>query len=173
MNGAYKNINAVCHICETESNFLMGKDGHRLYQCPDCRLIFVFPQPTKNYLAQEFYSEMSGYQKYKVKDLFTTKESKKTKKILDYLEKSRQDPKNHNRLTLLDVGCSSGEFLYHAKKRLFSDVYGVELNKITADIAKANGLNVYNGTLEEAVFEENFFDFIFLGDNNNLIICSR
>ncbi len=42
--------------------------------------------------------------------------------------------------------------------------YGVELNRRTAEVAKAHGLNVFNGFLQDAKYENEFFDVVFLGD---------
>ena len=44
------------------------------------------------------------------------------------------------------------------------ETHGVELNELTARIAIANGLNVHTGTLQDARYEDNFFDVVFLGD---------
>jgi 2-polyprenyl-3-methyl-5-hydroxy-6-metoxy-1,4-benzoquinol methylase len=64
---------------------------------------------------------------------------------------------------LLDVGCSNGQFMYHASHAGFQ-VQGVELNPGTARIAKANGLTVSVGTLAEAQFAAGSFDVITLND---------
>jgi SAM-dependent methyltransferase len=64
---------------------------------------------------------------------------------------------------LLDVGCSSGQVMYWARKRGLKPV-GVEINKRTADLAIQNGFEVFNGFLENAPFEKRSFDLIFLGD---------
>jgi len=138
--------------------------------------VFVYPQPNATHLAEDVYSEKSGYQGHKKGDLSAVRENSHYKKILFYIEKQfprevRVSSLPAPRLRqagafvprLLDVGCSSGEFLYAAKKRGF-DCYGVELNHLTAKIAQANGLNVKEGTLEEAHYADNFFNVIFLGD---------
>jgi 2-polyprenyl-3-methyl-5-hydroxy-6-metoxy-1,4-benzoquinol methylase len=49
---------------------------------------------------------------------------------------------------LLDVGCGAGFFLRIAKK-LGAVGQGVEPSKYAASVAQAQGLNVYNGTLED------------------------
>ncbi|MDP3725654.1 MAG: methyltransferase domain-containing protein [bacterium] len=167
-----------CLICNSQTSFFLKKDGHDFQKCPACGLVFVHPQPNEEYIAHEVYSEKSGYQKHKKKDLSTVKENFHIKKILSYLEKQfprqlravpRSEPRSATGVEsassprLLDVGCSNGEFLFFAKQRGF-ETYGVELNKLTAEIAIANGLNVKIGTLENAQYADNFFDVIFLGD---------
>lgn len=53
--------------------------------------------------------------------------------------------------------------MYLAEKRGVR-TSGVELNKRTADIAISNGLNVFNGFLEEAKFKNKCFSAVVLGD---------
>jgi len=61
---------------------------------------------------------------------------------------------------LLDIGCGSGAFL--AKMReLGWNVTGVEFDRKTVKVAREHfGLNIYEGTLEEADFFENEFDVL-------------
>ncbi|HTK33032.1 MAG TPA: class I SAM-dependent methyltransferase [Candidatus Paceibacterota bacterium] len=154
-----KNISAErppCMICQSASDFLADKDGYAHYQCPQCKLVFVYPLPTAEFLAQEVYSEKSGYQANKKKDLSAILPTAKQEKLLAYLKNS---PKG----TFLDVGCSSGELLYFVKG-IGYDVKGVELNSRTASIATANGLDVRCATVERAGFAENFFDYVHMGD---------
>ncbi len=147
----------VCIICNSASSFLMKKDGYDLYRCPSCSLVFVHPQPASDFLKDKVYSFESGYQSNKKGDFGETIPDKKTEKIMDFLKGNVVKGK------LLDVGCSSGEFMYHAGKLGF-DTYGVELNKRTADVARSYGLNVFNGFLKDANFAQDSFDVIFLGD---------
>src|SRR5690606_36756889 len=64
---------------------------------------------------------------------------------------------------LLDVGCSSGQFMHWARKRGMHCA-GIEVNDRTANIAKQNGFEVHTGFLDEAPFRKNSFDVIYLGD---------
>lgn len=64
-------------------------------------------------------------------------------------------------MRLLDVGCSSGAFLASAKK-LGCDVQGVEPATRAAESARALGLEVFNGTLQQACFDEGRFDAVTL-----------
>ena len=146
-----------CYICDSKTDFFLKKDGYSYQKCPVCGLVFVDPQPGKEFLSREVYSEKAGYQKHKKIDLRTVEKGSHIKKILDYLKENKFFGK------LLDVGCSSGEFLFFAKQDGF-ETYGVEINELTACIAIQNGLNVKIGTLENAEYLEKFFDVIFLGD---------
>lgn len=147
----------LCHICNTPSSFLLNKDDYDLYECPTCKLVFVYPQPTEEMLQKKLYSYESGYQANAVRDLSQRPEGEREKRVLDYFEKIQKGGK------ILDVGCAGGQFLYWAKMRGFQ-VAGVELNKRTADSAIAQGFNVYTGFVVDALFEPASFDFVFLGE---------
>ena len=116
----------------------------------------MYPQPTAVYLQEEVYSEKSGYQANKIKDLSKAIVTDKQKRILKYLKEQKKG-------IFLDVGCSSGELMYFVKKIGF-DVKGVELNPRTANIAKANGLDVEIKMVENANYQENYFDYVHMGD---------
>ncbi len=140
----------------------MNKDGFPLYKCPSCLLVFMNPLPQQSFLNRDIYSFESGYQSNKATDLSKTVITKKTEDILNFLKKINPG-KFYSGKKILDVGCSNGEFLYHAKKSGF-ETFGVELNKRTADISAKNGIRVFNGLLQDAGFKSDFFDSIFLGD---------
>jgi len=146
-----------CHICKTPADFLMRKDGFDEYLCPSCRLSFVYPQPEAEWLKDNVYSYESGYQGNKKNDLSISSTDERTTKALDFLSQNKSGG------ALLDVGCSNGLLMYHARKRGFS-CSGVEINKRTADIAAANGFAVHQGFLETAPFKKGSFDVIYLGD---------
>lgn len=146
-----------CTICETDSPFLLKKDGYDLYRCPNCGLVFVYPQPQDNFLKEKVYSYESGYQSNKKGNYSEKPKDKKTEMTLDVLDDLEAE------VVLLDVGCSNGEFMYYAESRGFT-AYGVELNRRTAEIAREQGLNVYNGYLNDAKYADEFFDVVYLGD---------
>lgn len=150
-------MNPQCHICRTQTKFLMEKDGYKEYICPACSLSFVYPQPEAEWLKDKIYSTESGYQGNKKSDLSLASISKRYEKTLDFLASKKPGGK------LLDVGCSSGQFMYWAKERGFM-CSGVEINHRTADIAIQNGFNVFKGFLENASFDKKSFDVVYLGD---------
>ncbi|MBI2108845.1 MAG: class I SAM-dependent methyltransferase [Parcubacteria group bacterium] len=144
-----------CLICNNKTAFFVEKDRYGYQKCPACGLVFVNPQPDERHLQEEVYSKKAGYQKHRKK--LAVKESRHIKKILNYLQKTVSNGK------LLDVGCSNGDFLFFAKQRGF-ETYGVEINELTAEIARSRELNVKQGTLKDAHYADNFFDTVFLGD---------
>ena len=67
---------------------------------------------------------------------------------------------------LLDVGCGSGSTLLYLKEMGWV-VYGVEIGHVVAQFARERlNLDVFEGTLLEAKYENNYFDVIMF--NNSL-----
>jgi len=165
-----------CILCGSEELlYFSKKDSYDFFRCKKCGLIFVYPQPDLKTLISNFYSEKFAYHAKLSKDLNAIKSyNKKFIKIIDKLARLKSQG------SLLDVGCSNGEFMFLAERAGFKTI-GVEVNKDTANIAKNNGLRVFNGTLEEAGFKDDYFSVIYLGDviehvpNPNAIIkeCKR
>jgi len=65
--------------------------------------------------------------------------------------------------TLLDVGCSTGRFIAAANQAGFL-AQGVEFNVDTAELARAQGLDVTTGTLSDLKAPKHFFDAITMWD---------
>jgi 2-polyprenyl-3-methyl-5-hydroxy-6-metoxy-1,4-benzoquinol methylase len=150
---------AACPVCKRadHSTFFMCKNSYDLYKCAECRHIFVWPIPTIEALKHT-YSFANSYQ-VQNKTIYgeNTVVSVKTRESLKQIERFCR------RGRLLDVGCSSGKFLWLAKRNGWS-VCGVELNMDTAQIANDNGLNVSVGELASADYPPAYFDAIHLGD---------
>jgi len=68
-----------------------------------------------------------------------------------------------DRASILDVGCSYGWFLEVAAGRGW-DARGVEVTDETAAVARAAGIDVRTGTLQEAAFSDASFDVVCLWD---------
>ncbi len=62
---------------------------------------------------------------------------------------------------LLDIGCGNGEFLKIAQD-IGYDVQGVEFDPAACAAAAGFGLKVFQGSLEEAILPQNYFDQITL-----------
>lgn len=146
----------TCLVCGEKSTFLMFKEEYPLYKCQGCDLVFLFPQPTTDFLAREVYSLESGYQANKPSNLAAVRPTTKQKQILDFF-------KTRSRGTVLDIGCSNGQMMFWLKQLDFQ-VKGVELNQRTAAIARLNGLEVFDGMVNDSPYSPASFDYILLGD---------
>jgi 2-polyprenyl-3-methyl-5-hydroxy-6-metoxy-1,4-benzoquinol methylase len=157
LKNAKEQTKIACECCGVQELVQISKKrGWRILKCSRCGLFFVSPQPTSQQLAT-FYNKSSGY--------FATAESDLSK-----------TPPNasiwlHKLLTstgmkpgkLLDVGCSTGQLIYHLKNMGWQ-VAGIEVNADAVDIAKRNNLDVRVGELEEGQYQNGTFDIITMGD---------
>lgn len=150
-------MDTVCQICGGKSPVFLRQQGYVFNKCSNCGLFFVNPMPTDEELAL-VYSPKANYQSNKIKKDYKKETNYKYIKIFKELEKYKKPNQR-----VLDVGASDGDFLYYAKNNGY-EVFGVEPNKTTADIANRNGLNVYCGFLSESNFPKNSFDVLRLGD---------
>jgi len=61
---------------------------------------------------------------------------------------------------MLDLGCGSGWFIAAMRDKGW-ETYGVEISREAAELGRAAaGLNIFSGTLEEAKFPSEFFDYV-------------
>ena len=139
-----------CDLCG-HNNFekLINKNGFDVVKCQNCDLVFVYPQPSDK-VMKHLYSIKKGYKFHYNLSFFEDR----LKTIMKFKKSGK----------LLDVGCSTGEFLIIAKKYNW-DVYGVEVSEDAGRIAKSiNKLSVFVGKLEDAKYPNKKFDVISLGD---------
>lgn len=150
-------MNKRCIICNKNSLlFLNKKKGYSLYKCEICDLITLLPQPNSDDL-RKIYSYKNKYHTRLSKKFIIT-QKKEFLKRLSIADKII----NNNDKTVLDLGCSTGEFLDCAKQ-LGYKTYGVELNKVTAEIATEKGHQIYNGRILDFNSQKKF-SVIHLGD---------
>ncbi len=150
----------TCHICGSSSYDFAIKDGFKLFKCSVCSLVFVYPQPPQDDLAQKVYSGKVGYQANKIKDISQVKVTRAFCKVLNFVDSVKKNLKGNK---VCDIGASNGEFLYAARARGY-DVCGVELNESTAAVAHSHGLNVFVGTLSQAGLPNGSCDIVHMGD---------
>ncbi|MFH1846509.1 MAG: methyltransferase domain-containing protein [Candidatus Omnitrophota bacterium] len=126
----------------------------RLVRCLKCGLIYTNPRISMQHL-RHVYIQM-------VDTVYVEEEKGRrmsSRVVLKTLRKLRKSGK------LLDVGCAVGFLLSEAKKEGW-DVYGIELSEWASGYAKDKlGLdNVFQGTLKDAKYPDNFFDVVVLKD---------
>lgn len=146
-----------CLVCGNGTSSFFQEQGYHFSECSTCGFFFVDPMPTDVELAR-VYSPEANYQSNKLK-----KDYKKEKnfKYLEIFERLKKYTVSNQKV--LDVGASDGEFLYYARNNNFQ-VYGIEPNETTADIAKSHNLNVHHGFLGDSHFPRDSFDVLRLGD---------
>lgn len=156
-------MHVSCNLCgSNDSEYLYDIAGYSIVRCKKCDLIYVNPQPTSKELEEfylrEFHSE-EWYKKFpQLRDFRyfqkTTKDIEGFKNYLYEVKKYKVSGK------LLDVGCGDGWLLKHALDFGF-EVWGVEPTlKAFEEAVKKIGQNVFNTTLEDAHFADNYFDVV-------------
>jgi len=148
---------ATCQCCGgVRRESVARQRGWTLLRCPDCGLVFVSPQPTAAQLSA-LYTQSAGYFATAEADLSTTSAEPATRLHRRLLAAGITGRR------FLDVGCATGRLIYHMA-RLGWQVTGCDINPDAAAVARAHGLDVSKGALEELPFPDAFFDVIHMGD---------
>lgn len=152
-----------CFLCDYEGDMQIKSsvEGRDIVKCPKCELEFIYNQPSfeeiKNIYSSDYYKAwgMESGENTEVASMKKSTFADMLKKILPYKKCGN----------ILDIGTASGFLLEEAKKLGF-EPYGVELSEYSSSIAKKKfgDERIYNGILENAPFEENFFDLITMCD---------
>jgi len=181
-----------CPICQSERikklydlKKISGKE-FELLKCKNCRVKFLNPLPSLSY-QKEYYNDTlykdSKYFVHMKKDYRDSQEYRIFERGIflfnDLLTANsrlqeatarrgyslQRDRSAGIKGKVLDIGCSSGVFLDMMKTRGW-DVAGVELCSGFVNMARELfGLeSIFNGTLEEARFENKSFDLITMWD---------
>lgn len=153
-------LNLNCGICGAKNaRFWFEKNSFNLYKCEKCGLIF-----TESILdVSKIYSEdyFSG-----AKNSFGYVDYDKDKQAMVgtfefYLDKIKEFSASGG--NLLDVGAATGYFLELAKQRNWNTM-GVEISPFASEKARAKGLNVITGTLENLNIPDEYFNVITFWD---------
>jgi len=155
-----------CNICGSSDCKIFPNKFFKniLLRCQKCGLIFVYPQPKfselKKIYSQNYFkntnSNSIGYENYLEDKPHTIKTFEKRFKNIEklYLKKGK----------ILDLGCAMGFFLEVAENHGWTP-RGIEISNYAGNIAKERfGDKIFNGTLNEVSFPDNFFDIITMWD---------
>ena len=146
-----------CIFCKSgENKWIYRERDYDIIQCLQCGGMFAWPRPS----AEEIDRMYSHYVEIEPQDLNETKHKAgvwdRVLKLLDYYSRTKGP--------LLDVGCGFGDFLRAAKAKGWT-AFGIEVSKTSADLAKKEvGLNIFEGTLQEANYPEEFFSAVTFND---------
>ena len=145
-----------CNVCSSHDlRTLYLKHKMTVMQCKNCDFVFIHPPPSKE-TQSKYYDDSFEKGSYK---LYSTAENLKIKtseKRFIAFSKYAKGGK------LLDVGCATGFFLNLALKKNF-ETFGVELSEEA--IKKANKEHkIFHGILEEAKYDDSFFDIVTMYD---------
>jgi 2-polyprenyl-3-methyl-5-hydroxy-6-metoxy-1,4-benzoquinol methylase len=125
--------------------------------CKGCGLIYQNPRPNFSEMNQHYpktYEVFSKGTENKKSFLFDYGMEKRSKLITEEITGGK----------LLDIGCANGTFLLWMKQKKGFEVFGVEISEHASKYARDLGLTVITGTLNDAKFQNNYFDIITMWD---------
>ncbi len=150
-----------CIVCASTGPFseIFRLAGYTLVRC-ECGLVFQDPQPGPEALKEAYYHDEDF-----TDALFGELREITLRNARQKVEHLRPAGALRPGMRLLDVGASSGTWLEVAEEEGLAGV-GVELGEATAARARAQGLDVRAGTLEQALpgLEGHRFDLITFWD---------
>ena len=170
-----------CEICkgknfkflfeQTDKNYNFA-NKFDLYECSNCKVVFINPQPSSKELKKYYPKERY----YAFREIITKEKAKKIK-IKLFLYDLYFNPKNKNYLLkilfspmkfmirgmkiisrhkLMDFGCGSGQFLYEMKQFKMK-VYGIEPGEFDKKTSKDLNIKL---DLIKAKYPNNFFEAV-------------
>jgi SAM-dependent methyltransferase len=145
-----------------DRHYMQYHNSYDVYRCSDCGLLFLNPMISEEQLHNLYpKDEYYAYNKISPFKLETQRGIISKIKAL-IIDNSTQDPHfdDVEQRSVLDVGCGNGEKLGYFKQVGWRKVQGVEIDKHACEIGKTNGIDIFHGTLIEAGFPENSFDYI-------------
>lgn len=144
-----------CNLCgSNDTKSLFG--GLNIVRCKKCGLVYANVRPSGEELRQKYVKSrvVTDHNKAVWYDARINLFKINLLRIQKYFFKGR----------LLDIGCGYGVFLKLAHEYGF-DIRGVDISESASKHAiEEFGLNVFEGTLEEARLEDNYFDVVTLWD---------
>ena len=173
-----------CVLCNKSKFKIITKElryniKRKVVQCKNCSLISL-ENPNQNDInySEKKYRELHGPilgEKISAKKMFEIQmrfQDQRFNRVKTFLKPSSK---------VLEIGCSTGHFLYYIKKYV-KETTGIELNKQHANFAKKYcGINVFTKSIENTDFPPKYFDVIFLfqvfehipNPKEFLIICKK
>jgi 2-polyprenyl-3-methyl-5-hydroxy-6-metoxy-1,4-benzoquinol methylase len=145
-----------CPICASATTTpLLVKNELHLVKCANCSFIFASPVPAE--IASGSYYDALGRPFYLSPDkLNSDYASVRFERELRFFRKFCQAG------SVLDVGCSTGAFLYQLKTRWPGNyqVTGTDISKPAAEYARGKGLEILDRSFLEFDFAERRFDAV-------------
>ncbi len=164
-----------CFLCGAANlrQVYVARDRHygipglyRIVRCATCSLMFLNPMYTDQELSVLYPVDYYAYQ-----DKFTSPRWKGIIKTLVGIRIGTMDPEFRVPGKMLDLGCGTGWFLQEMRHRGW-EVYGVEINRAAAELGRKNAaLNIFPGTLRQAKFAADTFDYIRANHSFEHISC--
>jgi 2-polyprenyl-3-methyl-5-hydroxy-6-metoxy-1,4-benzoquinol methylase len=144
-------INRACPICdEARAEPFLSKLEFHLVRCANCSMIYTNPVP-KEMATGTFYDKAGS-------EYLTPEKLESDYADVRFERELRLFRFHCQRGSVLDVGCSSGAFLYQLKKRFPDDykILGTDVSQAPLDHAAKMSVPVVRGEFLDQTFEEKF-----------------
>lgn len=136
------------------------EEGFKVVKCKDCGLLYSIPRPDEskipNLYQEEFFRKM---------DCSEWNVTGKTNPLNEFIEslgikkKCKSILKYKKTGSILDIGCATGMFLLKMQDYGWK-VQGVEVGSFAVKLARKRGIDVFEGTLHNARYEDQTFDVV-------------
>jgi 2-polyprenyl-3-methyl-5-hydroxy-6-metoxy-1,4-benzoquinol methylase len=143
-----------CPVCgHAEAADYMHKGGLRLVRCCSCKMIYASPVPGE-FVSGKYYDRLA------TEYYLTPAKLESDFADVRFDREVRLFRKHCVRGTMLDVGCSTGAFLWQLAKRFPGDyeLVGTDTSGPALDYASSRGLQIIRGTFPDADFAGKEFD---------------
>jgi SAM-dependent methyltransferase len=151
MPSAVNHLNRVCPVCDGEENApFLRKNELRLVCCARCGMIYENPVPAEM-ATGEFYDRAGG-------EYLSPEKLESDYADVRFERELRLFRSRLPRGSVLDVGCSSGGFLWQLSKRHPGDyqIMGVDASSAPLDHAEKMGVPVARGDFLSLAFDRQF-----------------
>lgn len=141
----------ACPICdETKAEPFLSKLEFCLVRCTRCSMIYTNPVP-KEMATGTFYDKAGS-------EYLTPEKLESDYADVRFERELRLFRAHCQRGSVLDVGCSSGAFLYQLKRRFPNDykILGTDVSQAPVDHAAKMGVPIVRGEFLNQTFEEKF-----------------
>jgi SAM-dependent methyltransferase len=148
-------VTRQCPVCRSGAGeFLLEKPGVRVERCPACGMVYANPVP-RPLVNGEFYDASSAYYLSPEKlgaDYAVSRFMRELRIFRRFCVKGR----------VLDVGCSSGAFLWNLQRAYPGDyeALGMDASGAPLDYAEGQGVPVLRGDFLNAKLADASFDAI-------------
>ena len=162
MNNLKTKVNGKCYLCQKKTlvvirDKLRHNIRRRVLRCANCSLVYLEPQSGTTGFYRSHYRKKHGPIMGKTlssRELFEYNLPLQAPRIEQLAKWLKLQAK------VLDIGSSTGHFLYAIKDRV-GEVVGVELNLANADFTRRElGIKVFSEPLEELDLPPDYFDLI-------------
>ncbi len=144
-----------CPVCgRDDAGDFLRKDGLRLVRCRHCGMVYVNPAPVE-FGSGQYYNDEAGYYLSPAKlesDYSEVRFQRELALFRTHCQSGR----------VLDVGCSTGAFLFQLGKRFPGsyESFGADVSGPPLDYAETYGVRVIRGDFLKHDFGETKFDAI-------------